>query len=201
MVRTNVAIDESIAYILSDEAGRQNKTLYAFTNELLSTVLKITKEGGGTGEIYASWRFMHMLREIDSVPLPGDLLEKLINKLFDNEKEWLLKAWYEEGAKLGTYLQLYQPKFEELADLAREVKALLPMKKVEVIRGLDTGDSIEFSIKAIGAGLSPASTNCAERFVHGILSAYSMKIGSSRASEGIIEIKAAQPKAQPRNVL
>ncbi|MEM0075800.1 MAG: hypothetical protein QXT39_02970 [Conexivisphaerales archaeon] len=196
MARTNVAVDEALAYSLSDEAGRQNKTLYAFTNELLSTSLRIIREGGTSNEIYASWRFVRMLREIDSVPVPGDLLEKIVKRLYETEKDWLLKAWLEEGVKLGTYLQLYQPKFEELADLAREVKALLPVKKVEIVKEEEQEELATFSIKAVGAGLSPESTACAEQFVHGILSAYSMKIQSSKISEGIIEIRASQSKSK-----
>jgi len=191
MGRTNVAIEESVAYLLADEAARQNKTLYAFTNELLKSSLRVCKEGGNVGEIYPSWRFMRMVKEVDSVPLPGDLVEKLLKKLYALDEKWLLQTWFEEGTRLGTYLNMYESDFEKLSELAREMEFLLPVKKAE-IQKVETDSGNEYVVRAIGAGLSPESTKCAEQLVLGVFNAYSMKVLRSRASEGILEITAKQ---------
>ena len=44
MPRTNIAVDEETADHLADEASRENKSLYALTNEALAAVIKICNE-------------------------------------------------------------------------------------------------------------------------------------------------------------
>lgn len=191
MARTNIAVEESVAYMLADEAARQNKTLYAFTNEILKTALRICREGGALSEIYPAWRFTKMIREVDTVPLPGDLVEKMISKLSSFDEDWLLKTWFDEGARIGTYLHIYEQDLEKLSVLAKEMEFLLPVKRVDIQRIEERGWE-RYVVRAIGAGLSSSSTKCAQSFIHGILSTYSMSIVSSRVSEGIIEIVAEQ---------
>lgn len=197
MARTNVAVEESIAYMLADEAARQNKTLYAFTNELLKTTLRICGEGGKVSEIYPAWRFAKMAREIDSVPIPGDLLEKMISKLSALDEEWLLKTWYNEGQRIGTYLHMYEPTFERLSALVREMEFLLPIKKLDILR-IESQKEGNYVVRAIGAGLSPAGSKCAEALLRGLLSTYSMNVISSKVAEGIVEVTAISSHNQER---
>ncbi|MEM0117902.1 MAG: hypothetical protein QXV32_05605 [Conexivisphaerales archaeon] len=187
MARTNVAVEETVAYMLADEAARQNKTLYAFTNELLKTSLRICREGGNLNEIYPAWRFSKMTREVDTVPLPGDLLEKMISRLSTLDEGWLLKTWQEEGVRIGTYLHMYEPTFERLSALVKEMEFLLPIKRLDILR-VERQDGGRYIVRAIGAGLSPSSTKCAEALLQGLLNTYAMTVVSSRVSEGIIEL-------------
>ncbi|MDH2902126.1 MAG: hypothetical protein PXY39_14250 [archaeon] len=197
MPRSNIAADEKIAYEISDEATRANKTLYAFVNESLDADLKVYKEGGSPSDIYPSWRFAQIMKDVDAIPLPGDLLEKMIKRSFErgDEKEWLLKAWFEEGKKLGEYLRLSAPRISELTIEARALQEMLPVKRIELKTRQDednsTSDSKEDSkllVRAVGAGLSRESTDCAAQLLQGIISAYSLRVRSSRISEGIIEL-------------
>src|SRR5712691_10848831 len=104
MARTNIAVDDTVANALSTEAKSENKTLYSLANEALGEVLKVLGESGEASEIYPSWRFLRVLKDLDSIPIAGDLLEKMIKKLYE-DKEWILNAWFEEGARLGKYLK------------------------------------------------------------------------------------------------
>jgi hypothetical protein len=187
MARTNVAVEESVAYMLADEAARQNKTLYAFTNELMKTSLRICREGGNLNEIYPAWRFAKMTREVDTVPLPGDLLEKMIARLSTLDEGWLLKTWHEEGVRIGTYLHMYEPTFERLSAFVKEMEFLLPIKRLDILK-VEKQEAGRYIVRAIGAGLSPSSTKCAEALLQGLLSTYSITVISSRISEGIIEL-------------
>src|SRR5438132_14288160 len=96
MARTNIAVDDAVADALSTEAKSANKTVYSLANEVLGDVLKVLREGGEASEICSSWRFLRILKDLDSIPIPGDLLEKMIKKLYE-DKEWILNAWFEEG--------------------------------------------------------------------------------------------------------
>jgi hypothetical protein len=203
--RTNISIDAGVASAISDEATKENKTLYAFANESLREVLNVCKEGGSPNEIFSAWRFTRILRDVESIPIPGDLVEKCIKRLYEVDKEWILKLWFEEGLKLGTYLRMYFPKLDDLAHEAEEFRDLLPVRRVEVqeseafVEEEERGENARAGgklksvvIRAVGAGLSIESTKCSEQLIRGIVSAYSLSIVSSNISEGIIELKAEQ---------
>ena len=193
MARTNIAVDEETADSLADEATRENKSLYALTNEALSSVLKICKNGGTPREVYPSWRFSRILKDTDAIPLPGDLMERLIKKVYALEKDWLLNEWSEEGKRIGSYLRMYAEDFKELVSRVDELQGFLPVKRVEFERKEELG-KVNILVRVIGAGLSMESTSCSEHFLRGILSAYPYKIINSRISEGMIEVRAEEEK-------
>ncbi len=195
MPRTNIAVDDEVADSLSDEATRENKSLYALTNEALAAVLSVCKYGGTPREVYPSWRFSRILKDTDAIPLPGDLMERLIKKVYGVEKDWLLNEWYEEGKRIGSYLRMYAEDFKELVSRVDELQGFLPVKRVEFERKEEPG-RVNIVVRVIGAGLSHESTSCSEHFLRGILSAYPYKIVNSRISEGLVEVRAEEVKEQ-----
>lgn len=187
MARTNISIDEEVAASLSDEATRENKTMYALSNESLKVMLNICRSGGRPEDVYTSWMFTRILKDLDTVPTPGDLVEKLLKKLYEVDKDWLLRTWFEEGQRIGAYLRLSSPSMQDLSDEAKDVSklGLLPVKRLE----LENDGESEFTIRVVGAGLSEESTSCAEQLFRGIISSYSLQVVSSKMSEGIIMLR------------
>ncbi|MDH2901759.1 MAG: hypothetical protein PXY39_12395 [archaeon] len=200
MGRTNIAVDDAVAEQLSFEAGRENKTQYALANESLLSVLEVTKDGGSPKQIYPSWKFVSMMKDVGCLVLPEDLLEKLIGKMYDIDKDWLLKAWYDEGRRLGDFLKMSAVNPEDLAKVIEEFQVLLPAQKIEFKKITGIKDSTRYGgstyeIRAMGAGSSLESTACADQFIRGILSSYSLNISESKLSRGIISIKATETRA------
>lgn len=194
MPRTNLAVDEETADLLADEATKENKSLYALTNEALNAVLRICKYGGSPKEVYPSWRWSRILRDTDAIPLPGGLMEKLMKKTFVTDKEWLLREWFEEGKRVGSYLHMYAQEFQQLMPRVDELQGFLPVKRVEFERTDRAEGRKTVLIRIIGAGLSHESTTCTEQFLLGLLSAYPFKISKSRVFEGMIEVTAEEEK-------
>ena len=190
MARTNISIDQEVAASLSDEAERENKTMYALSNESLKVILSICRSGGRPEDVYTSWMFTRILKDLDTVPTPGDLVEKLLKKLYEVDKNWLLKTWFEEGMRIGTYLRMSSPKMDDLSAEAKDLSkvGLLPVKRVD-IEALGDG---EFNVRVVGAGLSEESTSCAEQLIKGILGAYSLHVVRSKMTEGIIEMRVSE---------
>lgn len=193
MARTNVAVDEETADSLADEATRENKSLYALTNEVLAAVLRICKYGGSPREVYPSWRWSRILKDTDAIPLPGALMEKLTRKVYESDREWLLKEWFDEGKRVGSYLHMYAENFEDLMPRVDELQGFLPVKRVEFERKTNDGGA-RMTVRVIGAGFSRESTSCTEQFLLGILSAYPYKVNGSRVSEGMIEVTAEEER-------
>ena len=193
MARTNIAVDEETADALADEATRENKSLYALTNEALTAVLRICEYGGTPKEVYPSWRWSRILKDTDAIPLPGGFMEKLMKKAYQLDKEWLLKEWFDEGKRVGSYLHMYAQEFQELIPRVDELQGLLPVKRVEIERKEADG-RVSVMVRVIGAGFSLESTSCTEQFVMGILSAFPYKILNSRVFEGMIEVTAIEER-------
>ena len=187
MARTNISIDQEIAASLSDEATKENKTMYALSNESLKAVLSVCRNGGRPEDVYTSWMFTRILKDLDTVPTPGDLVEKLLVKLYEVDQPWLLRTWFEEGQRIGTYLKLSSPQMQDLSAEARDLSklGLLPVKRLEI----ENAGEDELTLRVVGAGLSEESTSCADQFFKGIVSAYSLHVVSSKMAEGIIELR------------
>jgi len=192
--RTNIAIDDDVADLLSAEAMKRNKTLYAFANESLMAVVSVCRLSGEPSEVLPSWKMGRMLKDVDAVPLPGDLVEKVIKKLFGTDKDWLLKTWFAEGQRIGSYLRMGYQDLPNLAQAAVEFQGLLPLRRLE-FRNIDMAESKgQIAVRAIGAGLSSEATACAEQFIRGVVDAYAWTAKSSRTAEGIIEIRVSKGK-------
>jgi hypothetical protein len=195
--RTNIAVDDAVADELSLEAGKENKTQYALANEALLAVLEVAKNGGNPKQIYPSWKFVSMMKDVGCLVLPEDLVEKLIARMYNSDKDWLLKAWYEEGSRLGNFLKMSAINPEDLGKVIEEFQVLLPAQKIEFKKTAGERDSsgyegASYEIRAMGAGSSIESTSCADQFICGLLSAYSLNITESKVSRGIISIKAVE---------
>ena len=191
--RTNISVADDVADRLSEEAMKRNKTLYAFANESLEAVVAVCRLSGEPHEIPPAWKMGRMLKDLDAVPLPGDLVEKLVRKLFETEKEWLLKTWEAEGDRVGRYLQMGYPELSQLSQAAVEFQGLLPLKRIEVRNASDGSVKGRMLVRAVGAGLSVESTACAERFIAGIVRSYSWEVKQSRATGGILELEISKP--------
>jgi hypothetical protein len=194
MPRTNIAISDDVADALSEQALKRNKTLYAFANESLEAVISICKLSGEPSEAFPSWKMGRMLKDVDAVPLPGDLLEKLVKKLYDADKDWLLRTWFAEGHRIGSYLTMGYQDISSLAQATVDFQGLLPLRRVE-FRSVDQPDAKgQIVVRAIGAGLSYEATSCAEQFIRGVVDAYACSVKSSKTTEGIIELRVMKEK-------
>lgn len=186
--RTNISVEDRIAKELADQAKLTNKTLYALANECLEAMIAICRQGGTPQEAFPAWRLSKMLKEVDAVPIPGSLLEKMIRRLFELDREGLQQAWFEQGQRIGTYLQMFYQDLEQLLSAAREFEGLMPIKRLDV-KKTDRGGRPQYVLRVVGAGLSAEATTCAQHIIAGVLSAYSWAIKSSKVSEGMLELE------------
>jgi hypothetical protein len=200
MPRTNIAVDEERADALADEATKENKSLYALTNEAIGAVLKVCRYGGTPSEVYPSWRYSRILKDTDAIPLPGDLMEKVMKKVYSTDRDWLLQEWNNEGKRIGSYLHMYAEDFQLLESRIDELQGFLPVKRVEFERREEKQRMrSELIIRVVGAGFSQESTSCTEQFLLGILSAWPFKMISSKSSEGMIEVKVEEEEVAKKD--
>jgi len=192
--RTNISVADEVADELSAEAMKRNKTLYAFANESLTAVISVCKLSGEPSEVLSAWKLGRILKEVDAVPIPGDLTEKLLKKLYETDSDWLLKSWAAEGRRIGSYLQMGYQDLSSLSRDAVDFQKLLPFKRVEVRSLDDASGRARLLLRIVGAGLSSESTACAEQFARGIAESYLWTVRTVKMAEGILELELSKER-------
>ncbi len=171
MARTNVSVDQAVFEEFSSQAKLKDKTLFAFTNETLSAVAKVSAEGGDPSDLYRLWRTYSLLKQVDVITLPSDFVDELIAAQYASSKEKLLKMFSELGRNLVGVLKIAARDIDELAGLGRDFAMLLPLKQLKISRSRDS-DSIE--IRIVGAGRRMESTECSYALLQSILTGTDM---------------------------
>lgn len=188
MARTNISVDQTVFEEFASQAERQNKTLFAFANESLSAVAKISSEGGNPAELYRLWRSVSLLKQIDVITLPSDFIDELIAKIYSLDKPILLNMFRNLGSELVGILKIAAENLDELGQLAKDFTALLPVKQFKISR-LD-GSSVEIGI--VGAGRRIESTECTLEFLKSILNGYGYTVTKNEINVGTIRLWASR---------
>jgi hypothetical protein len=197
MARTNVYVDGSIFQQFKAEADRQNKSLYAFTNESLLAVSQVCSEGGSPSEIYSLWKCLSVLKQVDVMTLPSDFLDDLIEKIYNSDKAAALKMFGDLGASVVGLLKIAAQDLDGLASLAKDFMMILPIKQFNVVKEKEDGivrkDGI-VRIEVVGAGKKMASTECSFEFLKTILRGFGYSITKTDINTGTIRVWASQVK-------
>ena len=190
MARTNISIDEGVFEVLSSEAKRTNKTLFAFANEALSVVSKISSEGGDPQGLYGLWTAITVLKQVDVITLPSDFVDDLVAKEYASDKQGTLKMFSDLGSSLVGVLKIAAADIDQLAELGQDFALLLPLKRLKVGKGKDGGNQIEISI--VGAGRRIESTECSFAFLQAILNGYGYTVTEHEINTGTIIASASK---------
>lgn len=185
MPRTNVSVDHAIFEEFSLQAKRRDKSLFAFTNESLSAISRISAEGGEPTDLYRLWRSIALLKQLDAITLPSDFVDELIANQYALGKEKILKMFRDLGSNLVGVLKIAAEDLDSLAKLAADFTGLLPLKqfKISPVQG---GDTIE--IVVVGAGRRIESTECSFEFLQSILHGYGYNVTKSELNVGTIRL-------------
>lgn len=185
MARTNISVDQNIFDEFSAEAERQNKTLFAFANETLSTMAKMSSEGGTPSAVYGLWRSINLLKLVDVITLPSDFVDEVIARLYASDKEETLKMFSNLGSKLAGVLKIAAADLPELSKLEKDLGGLLPIKQLTIKENAGKGT---LEINVVGAGRRIESTECAREFLIAIIRGYGYAVSKQETNVGTLRL-------------
>ncbi len=188
MARTNISVDQVVFDEFSSQAQRQNKTLFAFTNETLSTVAKITAEGGEPLELYKMWRAVNLLKEMDVITFPSDFIDDWTAREYARDKSATLKMFRDLGSKVVGVLKIAAPDLDDLGELVGNFGGLLPVKRFT----LAAKEKNKVEIDVVGAGRRIESTECALEFLTSVLNGYGYSVNKKEVNVGTIRVWASE---------
>jgi len=186
MVRTNLSIDKAVFEEFAAEADRRKMTLFAFANESLSAITKISQEGGNPDDFFKIWRVLSILRQVDVITLPSDFVEELIEKLFRADPSGTKVKFRELGASLVGLLKMAAENIEDLTPLAKDFGFFIPIKHFSITR-LKTG---LLQVDVVGAGKAIETTECSAEFLKSIVVGYGYAVNKEELHPGTIRMLA-----------
>lgn len=184
MARTNISVDKNVFEAFSAEAERQNKTLFAFANEALSTVTRIAGEGGSPSDMYAIWHSFALLKQVDVITLPADFVDEITAELYAIDRAKTLKMYSDLGSRLVSLLKIFAEDLPDLSRVEKDFRGLLPIKQM-TIKELSKGS---YEIDVIGAGRRIESTECAREFLIAVVRGYGYSVSKQDMNVGTIRL-------------
>jgi len=186
MVRTNLSIDKAVFEEFAAEADRRRMTLFAFANESLSAISKISREGGNPDEFYKIWRVLSILRQVDVITLPSDFVEELIEVQYKADMNATRAKFRNLGTSLIGLLKMAAENIEDLTPLAKDFGFFIPIKHFAITK-LKTGF---LEITVVGAGKVMETTECSAEFLKSIIEGYGYAVTKEELHPGTIRFLA-----------
>ena len=188
MARTNLSIDRQVFEEFAGEADRRKMTLFAFANEALSAITKISQEGGTPDDFYKIWHVLSILKEVDVITLPSDFVDDMIQKLFKMDEPGTRARFRDLGASLVGLLKMAAEDVERLAPLAKDFGFIVPIKHFEI---KVSGGQVQVDV--VGAGKMIETTACSSEFLKAILAGYGYSVTKEELHPGTIHLLAQKP--------
>lgn len=184
MVRTNISVDRKVFDEFAAEAARRNMTLFAYANESLSAVTKISREGGNPDEFYRIWRVLSILRQVDVITLPSDFVEELIEGLYESDRDATLDRFRNLGTALVGMLKMAAETIEDLSPLAKDFGSFIPIKRFSL--AVDREGAAQVDVVGVGKGME--TTECSAEFLKSILVGYGYTVTKQELHAGTMRL-------------
>jgi hypothetical protein len=188
MDRVNICVDQDTFRDISYVAKSESKTLFAFANEWMSVVAKISTEGWSPSKLQGLCRSISLMKEMDVITLPSDFVDVLIAKQYASDKEELFKIVRNLGNEVASVVKMVALDLPQLGNLADEFLALLPLKRFNL--SIDENGTTA-KIVVVGAGRRKESTECALELLSSILNSYGYSITRSEVAVGTLRVWAS----------
>ncbi len=186
LARTNLSIDREVFEEFAAEADRRRMTLFAFANQSLSAITRISKEGGNPDEFYKIWRVLSILRQVDVITLPSDFVEELIDAQYKANASATKAKFRNLGTSLVGLLKMAAEDVESLTPLAKDFGFFIPIKHFAISRLRD--GNIEVDV--VGAGKAIQTTECSAEFLKSIIEGYGYAISKQELHPGTVRLLA-----------
>ncbi len=186
MARVNLSIDREVFDDFANQVVKRNMTLYAFANECLSAMSKISAEGGDPAGLYDVWKVLSILKEAEVVTLPSGFVEILIQELYQSNRASLLKHFRELGEQIVGLLTVFADDVPTLAKLAKDFTFIVPIKHFSVTNGNNHNGNLRVDV--VGAGKSIESTECSSEFLKAVIEGYGYSVVEEDLHPGTIRL-------------
>jgi hypothetical protein len=154
--RANIAVSKDVADELSKVAEERGMTQFALASELLKLGLELVKNGYDSQQVRELLTFYKIMSELEIVPIPGRLLDKMITDMYKINSQVMEQLWCEAGKMLAGYIKALFGDLSGVVSLVPYLARILPAKRFEV---KVTENNIVIDVVGIGYGIESVQVN------------------------------------------
>ncbi len=185
--RVNIAVAKEVADVLANTAEELGMTQYALANQILAVGLDLIRQGYSVAQIKEIAQFYKVMTELESVPVPGRLLDRMIVEMYKENPDAVTRAWCDAGKMLATYIKAVFEDLEKAVELAPYVAKVVPAKRFDV-----KAKDGEFTMDTIGVGYSLESVQVTAKAVQCLLEELNYEVKEIITAPGILRVKAVK---------
>ena len=189
MTRLNVSLKNELAKTLEESSERNGKTISSVISEALQVYIEVEKLGLRTADVVKGVKILEIMKQINAVPIPGLLLDRLINISFGCSQKETSDLWFERGRVLGNIMKAYAETISDFSRFVSEYHVFFPVDMFEV-------NLLEDRVNVVlsGVGYDMQAAICTAEGISGLLSAYGYGDVSSETSQGFVKVSATREK-------
>lgn len=180
-----LAVQGDLAQKVIQIANRKGMTVYNFTNEVLEQAVKADSMNWSIHDIVERFSLLEIERDSGGVFATMDTLLYMVERLYQQEKEALLKNWYESGQWYGKYLQIKFGDGEPL-DMLEKLLGACSSKSSE-IRIVRDGNRL--SLNRLCPNDAMEYTELFAKFLEGIIHSFGYETKKNDVSKGLIALE------------
>jgi hypothetical protein len=170
---------------LNEASNREGISFLDYVNSALEQAVRAHKMGHSLKDIVDFYEMMMMQREAGLVMVPSEVLNKITERFYPNEKNMLESIWYESGVWYGKYL-LVKVRREDPIDVFGEMLKATGWSIKDVVFER-RGDKLAF--KCFSLMLSLENTALLMKFIVGVMETLGYEVISQNYLRGVIEIE------------
>lgn len=186
-----LAVQGDLAQKVIEIANRKGMTVYSFTNEVLQQAIKAESMNRSLEDIVERFRLLEIERDSGAVFTTKDVLLFMVEKLYRQEKETLLKRSYESGRWYGKYLQIKFHDGEPLDMLEKLLDVSSASSEIRLFR--DVG---KLSLTRLCPNDSLEHTDLVSKYLEGIIHSFGYETKMNDVSKGLIVLEFERKKSE-----
>jgi hypothetical protein len=180
-------VSKEVADHLANTAEELGMTQYALANQILEVGLELIRGGYGVAQMREIAKFYKVMTELESVPVPGRLLDRLFVEMYRENPEVVARALCEAGRMLAAYIKAVFGGLEEAVKLVPHVAKVVPARRFEV-----KTENSEFLMDTIGVDYSLESVQATAKAVQCLLEELNYEVEEIITAPGILRVKAVE---------
>jgi hypothetical protein len=125
------------------------------------------------------------MTEVESVPVPGRILDRIIVEMYKENPDAVTLAWCDAGKMLAAYIKAVFGGLEKAVELAPYAARVVPARRFEV-----KAKDGEFTMDTIGVGYSLESVQVTANAVQCLLE--ELKVEEIITAPGMLRVEAVE---------
>jgi hypothetical protein len=185
--RVNIAVAKDVAEELAKVAEERGMTQFALASELLRLGLELVKSSYNTQQVRELLMFYRIMTELEIVPIPGRLLDKMITDMYRINSQVMEQLWCDAGKMLAGYIKALFGDLKDVAPMVPYLARILPSKRFDVNV---TENSVVIDVVGIGYGIESVQVNAVA--ARCLLEEFGYKVEKTIIAPGVLKIEASK---------